>query len=65
MSRQQPSVEAKVREAFELLLQIRAHPEACRLLSLAIGFLKTVVRDTDGETTPVVISVQAVRIPKT
>ena len=64
MSRQNPSVESMVRKAFELLLELRAHPEAHRLLSLAIGFLKTLVRDTDREALPVMVAVQAVRIRK-
>lgn len=62
MSRQKASVEPMVRKAFELLLEIRAHPEAYRLLALAIGFLKTLARKTDGDTQPVVVAIQAVRI---
>jgi hypothetical protein len=65
MARQKPGTEAMVRNAFELLLEIRAHPQAQRLLLLAIGFLRTLVRQTDSETPPVVVAVQAVRIRDT
>jgi hypothetical protein len=65
MARPKPGVEAMVRNAFELLLEIRAHPQAHRLLLLAIGFLKTLVRQTNGEAAPVVVAVQAVRLRDT
>jgi len=65
MGRPKPSVEAMVRKAFGLLLGMRAHPQAHRLLLLAIGFLETLSRATDGEAAPVVVAVQAVRIRDT
>lgn len=58
MKGQTPSVESLVREAFDLLLAVRRKPKAARLLSLAIVFLKAVLRDSDLEQFPVVISVQ-------
>jgi hypothetical protein len=51
-----------VRKAFDLLVEIRAHPKAYRTLSLAIGFLETLVREPDEEAQPVVVAIQAVRI---
>jgi hypothetical protein len=62
MARPKPGVEVMVRNAFELLLEIRAHPQAHRLLLLAIGFLKTLIQKRDGEAVPVVMAVQAVRL---
>jgi len=62
MERQTPSVETLTRHAFGLLLEIRRDREARRLLSLAIAFLKTLVRDADTHAQPVVLSVQALRI---
>ena len=62
MARPKPGVEAMVRNAFALLLEIRAHPQAQRMLLLTIGFLKTLIRQTDGEAAPVVVAVQAVRL---
>ncbi len=65
MSRQTTSVESMVRHAFGLLLEIRRHPQASRLLSEANGFLKALIQHADAETSPVVVSVQAVRIRRT
>lgn len=53
------SVEALVRQAFDLLLEVRRKPEAVRLLALTIAFLKALLRDSDLEPFPVMISVQA------
>ncbi len=64
MSRPMPFIEALVRQAFGLLLEIRATRNARRSLTLAVAFLETLVRDTHTETPPVVVSVQAVRIRK-
>ena len=65
MARPRPGVEAMVRNAFELLLEIRAHPQAHHLLGLAIGFLRTLVRQSDGRSAPVVVAVRAVRLRDT
>lgn len=62
MSRTTPSVEALVRQAFGLLLEIRTHPEALPLLGQAIAFLKMLVEDPATGTQTMVVSVRAVRI---
>ncbi len=62
MKRPSPSIEAQVRHAFGLLLEIRSQPEAPNLLAQAIAFLKMLVQGADTQTPPFVISVQAVRI---
>ena len=62
MKRPSPSIEAQVRHAFGLLLEIRSQPAAPSLLAQAIAFLKMLTQSADTQTTPVVISVQAVRI---
>ena len=62
MNRRSHSVEAKVREAFELLLELRSHPDASRMLSIANSFLDMLLRQEGTDGPPVVISVKAVRI---
>ncbi len=58
------SVEVLVRQAFDLLMEARRKPEANRLLSLAIAFLKSILRDSDLEPFPVVVSIHALRTRK-
>ncbi len=62
MKRPSPSIEAQVRHAFELLLEIRSQPAAANLLAQANAFLKMLVQGADTQSHPVVITVQAVRI---
>lgn len=64
MNRRNHSVEYLVREAFALLLELRAHPEAGRLLSQARAFLDMLRRQKGADEPPMVISVRAVRIRK-
>lgn len=64
MNRRSNSVESLVREAFALLLELRAHPDASRMLSLANAFLDMLLRQKGAEGPPMVVSVQAVRIRK-
>ncbi|MFB3921716.1 MAG: hypothetical protein ACE145_08340 [Terriglobia bacterium] len=62
MRRPSPSVEAQIRHAFGLLLEIRNQPEAPSLLAKAIAFLKMLMEGGSRQAPPIVISVQAVRI---
>jgi hypothetical protein len=62
MSRITPSVEAMVRQAFGLLLEIRGQPEAKPRLGQAIAFLKMLVGDPTTGSPPTVVSIRAVRI---
>jgi hypothetical protein len=62
MSRITPTVEAMVRQAFGLLLEIRGHPEAKPLLGQVIAFLKMLVADPTTDCPPMVVSIRAVRI---
>jgi len=62
MSRITPSVEALVRQAFALLLEIRSHPDAMRRLGQVIAFLKMLAEDPKAGFPPLVVSVRAVRI---
>ena len=62
MKRPSPSVEAMVRNAFGLLLEIRSQPRAENLLGQAIAFQKMLAEEPAAQANPVVISVQAVRI---
>jgi hypothetical protein len=62
MSRTTPAVEALVRQAFGLLLEIRSHPEAKLLLSKAVAFLKMLIESPATDSPPLVVSIRAVRI---
>ncbi len=64
MNERAPSIERLVRQAFGLLLEIRRDRQARRLLTLAVAFLKMLVRQTRTNEPPVVLSVQALRILK-
>jgi hypothetical protein len=57
-------IEALVREAFGLLLEIRAQREAPQHLAQAISCLKILPREADAEEPLVLLSVRAVRIRK-
>lgn len=58
MKRSSPSLEAQVRHAFGLLLEIRSQPEAPDLLAQANAFLEMLVQGGDTQTPPLVISVR-------
>lgn len=58
------ATEAVVRRAFDLLLQLRALPEAPRLLPCAVAFLEMLLRQSGAEQPPLVVSIQAVRLRK-
>lgn len=59
------SNEPLVRLGFDLLLEIRGHPEARRLLIQATTFLKMLLRDTRTDDPPVVMFVRTLRVPNT
>ena len=65
MKHPSPSIEALVRHAFDLLLQIRNRPEAPSRLGQAVAFLKLLAREKDAQSNPLLITVQAVRIRET
>ena len=58
------SVEVMVREGFNLLLELRRHPEARRLMPLANAFLQTLLHQADRDVPPFVVSVKAMPIRK-
>jgi hypothetical protein len=62
MSRSTPSVEALVRQAFGLLLEIRSRPQAQPRLGQVIAFLKMLAEDPTAGPPPLVVSIRAVRI---
>jgi hypothetical protein len=64
MNRRSHAVENLVREAFSSVLELRAHPDASRMLTLANAFLETLLRQADSDQPPLVVSVKAVRIRK-
>lgn len=62
MARPSPTVEAMVRHAFGLVLELRSHREAKSILAQAIAFLNLLVEHPDSRSNPVVVSVRAVHI---
>jgi hypothetical protein len=57
------SVETSVRKGFELLIQIREHRHASRLLALANSYLRMLVH-ADQDCVPIVVSIRTVKIPE-
>jgi hypothetical protein len=57
----QRSVEMSVRRAFELLIQIREHRHATRLLAFANTYLRMLI-DADQDCVPIVVSIRTVKI---
>jgi hypothetical protein len=53
---------ALLREAFDLLLELRSRPEARKLLGEAVAYLRLLERQGESEGLPLVISVRAVRL---
>jgi hypothetical protein len=64
MSGRLNSIENLVREGFTLLLELRRHPEARRLIPLANAFLESLLRHTAQDAPPFVVSVKAMPIRK-
>jgi hypothetical protein len=58
------SVEGLVREGFNLLLELRRHPEARELIPLANAFLHTLLHQAGRDAPPFVVSVKAMPIRK-
>jgi hypothetical protein len=57
------SIEISVRKAFELLIQIRGHRHAGRLLALANGYLRMLIH-AEQDCVPIVVSIRTVKIPE-
>jgi hypothetical protein len=55
------SVETSIRKAFELLIQIRGHRQASRLLALANAYLRTLIL-AEQDCVPIVVSIRTVKI---
>jgi len=53
---------ALLRQAFDLLLELRSRPEARRLLSQAVVYLRLLERQGEPEGLPLVVCVQAMRL---
>jgi len=53
---------ALLRQAFDLLLELRSRPEARRLLGEAVAYLRLLERQGESEGLPLVVSVRAVRL---
>lgn len=60
MERQAKKVESLVREGFDLLLQLRRHPDAQRLVSLTNAFMQTLLQSAEAAPPAVMVSVKAV-----
>jgi hypothetical protein len=55
---------ALLREAFDLLLELRSRPQARRLLSQAVTILRMLEHQGEPGALPVVVSVQVMRLRK-
>jgi hypothetical protein len=58
------STQKMARQAFGLLLEMRAHENAHQLLSEAIAFLEMLAREKDAKTAPVLFSVRLLQLRK-
>ncbi len=58
------AIEAMVREGFALLLELRRHPEALRIMPLAIAFLEMLLRHGAHDAPSLVVSVKALSLRK-
>jgi hypothetical protein len=56
------SIDLNFRKAFDLLLKMRQHQQAEQILGYMVGYMKTLLRQTDAESPPVIVSVQAIRL---
>jgi hypothetical protein len=61
-NRESPYIESNFRKAFDLLLKIRQHERSTQILGQLVGYMRIVLRESDAESPPIIISVQAVRI---
>jgi hypothetical protein len=64
MYRKPRSIELLVREAFGLVIKLRALPEALGLLREANAFLEILARESDAHTAPLMLSIRVVRLRK-
>jgi hypothetical protein len=64
MSQASSKVDALVRQAFGLLIEIRHQGGAAKSLTLANAFLRMLARNPGQDTTPLVISFKAIRVPE-
>ncbi|MGH9445446.1 MAG: hypothetical protein ACRD3O_06955 [Terriglobia bacterium] len=62
MNQTPKSVDQSVRKAFELLIQIRSHRHAGRLLDLANNYLRMLTHAGTAECVPIMVTVRTVRI---
>jgi len=53
---------ALLRQAFDLLLELRLRPEARRLLGQAVVYLRLLERQGESEGLPLVVCVKAMRL---
>jgi hypothetical protein len=56
------SVDNSVRKAFELLIQIRGHRHAGRLLELANSYLQLLTHSDTADCIPVVVTIRTMKI---
>ena len=64
MSQGTKSDRALLREAFALLLGLRSHPDARKLLRQAVTFLRLLGHQGESGGPPIVVSIQVMRLGK-
>lgn len=64
MNRGTTAERALLREAFDLLLELRSRPQARKLLGQAVTYLRLLEHEGEPGGLPIVISVQVIRVGK-
>jgi hypothetical protein len=64
MNRGTSAERALLREAFDLLLELRSRPQARKLLGQAVTYLRMLERQGEPGRLPLVISVRVMRLGK-
>lgn len=62
MSGEGASIEWNFRKAFDLLLKMRQQEQAEQILGQMVGYMRTLLRETDRESNPIIVSVHAIRL---
>jgi hypothetical protein len=59
------STQKMARQAFGLLLELRAREDAHQLLAKALAFLEVLAREKDNSAAPIMLSVRLLQLRKT
>ncbi|MGH9432587.1 MAG: hypothetical protein ACRD3T_13680 [Terriglobia bacterium] len=62
MNGEGPSIDWHFRRAFDLLLRMRQHEQSEQILAQLVEYMRTLLRETDGDFPAIIVSVQAIRL---